>query len=1235
MMESRKNLKILQLNINGLKDKKDELEVFLNDNNFNAAILSETHGNPNEKVNIANFNIIKCHRIENNWGGVAILVKKNLNVRPLNFPQMEFLEVIGLYIKECEINLISIYLPPNKPINAVRKDISDLMVFTDGLQNVVMGGDFNAHNTYWGCRDDNNYGEFLLDKIVDSNLTLLNDGKYTRINRRNPENSSAIDLSLISPVLLSFAAWSVEEDNLGSDHQCIKVECRFNDNNDKMTKTVLNLDEAIKEINLLDFNRLDNIDNLIDSIKIKIKNNKKTIDNPFIAKPWWNEELKDIKNQKIEAIRDFNRHPTLERIIKVNELTAKLKLTIKKAKIKSWIEFLDTINPFTNIAEIWHAIRRIEGKKIKRKRINLIDDLNAGKQFMDNFYLDEDIRTPKQYRQHDENPLMTIKDLNEILSSKKETAPGEDGITYSLVRKMNDELKDKLVAFINEIWKSGNIPEKLKKINIIAILKPNKPEEIRNLRPISLLPVIIKIINTVIKRNLMFIVEKNKCLPRKSFGFRKCLSTTDAVTYLTNEIKAAKREGKYIAALFIDIKSAFDNVNVEVLFNILEKMKIPDQFCIWVYNFLINRKTSVKVGQQEIIYNVCKGLPQGDVLSPDLFNIYTRRIHDLNSDKVSVIQFADDVVICVKEKNKSELNSLLNSVANNFIQILNDLKLQISAEKTVIIPFFMKEHEEIHLRLGSVDIEKVDNHCWLGFEIDFQLRFGRFIRTIKHKLIKKIDILKKLTGTSWGGHPDTMSALYKGMIRNQLEYGCVVYNVISKTYENMIEVTVRKALRIVNGFTKSTPINAIHGISTEAPHVLRREFLSEKYVHKVVSNNNVIYQQLETNLRKEIEMLDNCDFMEVDKDKIIIHKNLDKMVCKKQMYSNCEFTFLTIWNERMKNTQKVMNTCYKNLSDRETKFPLVIAEIPGMNQKKSDYHPFELRNLSLEHLEKYDVTKLIFTDASKVGNECSIGIYAKDLNLSFGYKLTTSTSIMLAELHGIHESLRLAYLSRIAEPVILTDSINSCFIINKSKFAYKLYPVVKHIIMLAKHLKAVIQWIPSHINIDGNEKADEMAKKVLTENLLVENICNKLTDKDFINESKHKFFENFQTWYSTLSIQKGKLTYSIMPVVEDTPWYKKSSLPTEIIKMINRILSNHAYTPKFLKLIKVSDTDICINCNVTEDVEHIIFNCPKYSDARIKLNMSDCNNILQLKQKFKTDFINKLANFIKDTKIKI
>jgi hypothetical protein len=74
---------------------------------------------------------------------------------------------------------------------------------------------------------------------------------------------------------MSVASWKVDDDDLGSDHQCITIECNFNNKQQRNFKTVLNLNDVIEDLNMLNFESLDSMDTLIDSIKEKINDNKK------------------------------------------------------------------------------------------------------------------------------------------------------------------------------------------------------------------------------------------------------------------------------------------------------------------------------------------------------------------------------------------------------------------------------------------------------------------------------------------------------------------------------------------------------------------------------------------------------------------------------------------------------------------------------------------------------------------------------------------------------------------------------------------------------------------------------------------------------------------------------------------------------------------------------------------------------------------------------------------------
>jgi hypothetical protein len=375
-------------------------------------------------------------------------------------------------------------------------------------------------------------------------------------------------------------------------------------------------------------------------------------------------------------------------------------------------------------------------------------------------------------------------------------------------------------------------------------------------------------------------------------------------------------------------------------------------------------------------FNVCKGLPQGDVLSPELFNMYTATIHNLNGVNVKILQYADDIVIFSKNKNKSELVINSQRLVNTLIENLANLKLKINAEKTMMMPFFMNDVSNIKININGIEIKKSNFHYWLGMSIDRGLTCGRNVREI---------------GSSWGGHPETISILYKGVFRNQLEYGNSIFTDASKTNLKSLEVVNRQALRRIGGFTNSTPINSIYAILCEPPLTIRWDHLLEKYILKAIKNKNALYKNNLINLSREIGNMRDSNNITYSKDMITVMINGRTVKYKKRNYSRTEFKFLELFNKNTEVISQNFQNIYNSWTEIFTKSPHVSKSINNVTNKKA-YLPLELKSYTIETINKYNANKCIYTDASKRDNCCSVGIVLPNQH-QLGYKLKTETPI--------------------------------------------------------------------------------------------------------------------------------------------------------------------------------------------------------------------------------------------------
>lgn len=213
--------KILQWNCQSIRSKRPELEF--HSNNYDAILISETWLNdsvPNFKIK--GFNTIRSDRTMGKGGGVAILVRSNIKYQrySLNSNICNNIEACAVQLtwQGKSLILVSIYIPPNVQIS------SDIFkkFFAQFNDNILIGGDFNAHHPNWGNSNTCVRGSELQDAISQGNLITLNDGSDTYCPHwRN--SSSAIDISLVNTRLYAFCEWHTLDNNWDSDHRPIEI----------------------------------------------------------------------------------------------------------------------------------------------------------------------------------------------------------------------------------------------------------------------------------------------------------------------------------------------------------------------------------------------------------------------------------------------------------------------------------------------------------------------------------------------------------------------------------------------------------------------------------------------------------------------------------------------------------------------------------------------------------------------------------------------------------------------------------------------------------------------------------------------------------------------------------------------------------------------------------------------------------------------------------------------------
>lgn len=260
------------------------------------------------------------------------------------------------------------------------------------------------------------------------------------------------------------------------------------------------------------------------------------------------------------------------------------------------------------------------------------------------------------------------------------------------------------IILLEQIWAEGDIPKNWKTI-IVPLYKRGEKEQVESYRGISLLCSAYKIYAEILRNRLEKETEDKRILPESRSGFRRGRSTIDNIFILNHLVQREKESGKgkkdkKVFAFFVDLKAAFDNVKREVLWTIMEKKGIDKRLIsrikkIYEEMILVIRCKDVCTDK----FWIWKGVRQGCVLSPLLFNLYIADIDKeinkrgieglaVGGNRIWTIAYADDIVILAK--NRVALLDMMDTLG----RFLKNRELTLSAEKFKVLVFNKKDRKK-------------------------------------------------------------------------------------------------------------------------------------------------------------------------------------------------------------------------------------------------------------------------------------------------------------------------------------------------------------------------------------------------------------------------------------------------------------------------------------------------------------------------------------------------------------
>ena len=385
--------------------------------------------------------------------------------------------------------------------------------------------------------------------------------------------------------------------------------------------------------------------------------------------------------------------------------------------------------------------------------------------------------------------------LKELKSLNVNKSCGPDELHPRLLIELADQIAVPVALLFNATLKHGFLPNDWKKAFVTPIYKKGSRNLPENYRPISLIAILCKIMESCIRDVIVRHLEQ-KLQSAKQHGFISGRSTTTQLLYYLDECMKTIAEGGVVDAIYLDFSKAFDTVPHRRLVGKLEAYGIQGHVLKWICGFLKGRTQEVIVnGVKSASASVISGIPQGTVLGPVLFVIYINDL--LDNVKSGGLLFADDTKIYRHISSREDAVELQADI-DRLEEWANKWQLHFHPDKCHVLTMGKFEnirHAHRYMILNN-EIEHVFDEKDLGVTVDSELRFEEHIAN-------KVRVANAIVGLIRRSFSyldcDSFRKIYTAFARPHLEYAQSVWAPFHTKNIDALENVQIRATKLVDG----------------------------------------------------------------------------------------------------------------------------------------------------------------------------------------------------------------------------------------------------------------------------------------------------------------------------------------------------------------------------------------------------------------------------------------------------
>lgn len=505
------------------------------------------------------------------------------------------------------------------------------------------------------------------------------------------------------------------------------------------------------------------------------------------------------------------------------DLETQFAVEVKQAR-KQYVN--DLIFQSENISRgVWRAVASETCRDGKRDALDLLISKSAGNcaceraatvaSDLNRFYVDANkninvkpciqtaldylaILTPKHTKVF-ECELFSMSELiNTIRNIKRKDSTDINDMSTRVLEYLPELVLGIFCEYFNRCLLNGQFPDVLKIVKVQPIYKgKGEMDALKNYRPISLIPIMAKVLEKLMSRRLMSYFNANNLLNTQQYAYQAGRSTADATRDVLCKVMHHLESRRHTAAIFCDLSRAFELVNHSLLLEKLMHYGINGPFLNMISSFLGNRVqlTSVHCTRSTLKKMGDHAVPQGSIMGNYLFLILMNDLTTSSTD-AEYVMFADDGCVIVAAEDNHNLNIKLNKVMNEVSKWFDVNGMALNVEKTNIVHFRLgrKNSSQLKVVCNGLNVPQVDKVKYLGFVIDESLTWGPHIDLVCGRLSSACFALSRLCGSL---HVDNIKKAYFGYFHSLMMYGIEMWGLAAER-ERIFKLQ-KRAVRIMSG----------------------------------------------------------------------------------------------------------------------------------------------------------------------------------------------------------------------------------------------------------------------------------------------------------------------------------------------------------------------------------------------------------------------------------------------------